>query len=91
MARGATATSGLSHPRDREFLRGREWKAQVKGAAGIGSPLLTETERAFLVSDVDYGPQVLSGLWRAWSRETDVHERAYEGGGSPAVKPGSRT
>ncbi|GAB4215086.1 MAG: carbohydrate-binding domain-containing protein [Roseiflexaceae bacterium] len=65
--------------RDREFLKGREYKTEVRGPSSAGSPLLSDTSTNFAVAFYDYTWAPLSGLWRAFSYESKTIQTEYEG------------
>jgi YD repeat-containing protein len=68
--------------RDREFLKGREYRTRTLGAAGIGSPVLQEQEQSFAVVFYDYTWAPLTGLWRAWSYQSQAIDRTWDGSAS---------
>ncbi len=68
--------------RDREFLRGREYRTRVVGTAAAGSPVLQDTRHTFAVTFYGYGADnagTRSGLWHAWAYETQMEQVACEG------------
>ena len=68
--------------RDREFLRGREYRTRVIGTAAAGSPVLQDTTHTFTVQFYGYGVDqvgVRSGQWHAWAYETQQEQVACEG------------
>ncbi len=72
--------------RDREFLKGREWKTERYSSAATGNIKYGETENSFAVSLIDYGNLPASGLWRAFAYQSQTVERTYEGAATPLVK-----
>jgi RHS repeat-associated protein len=68
--------------RDREFLRGREYRTRISGPASGGSPVLQDTRHTFTVTFYGYGADnagTRSGLWHAWVYETQMEQVACEG------------
>lgn len=85
----ATGTGMISDPcfqrlRDGEFLKGREYKTQVFaiGANPSSATPLQETTTTTGVLFSDYGPDARSGLWRAFTAETQVDAITKEAQGS---------
>lgn len=72
--------------RDREFLKGKEWLTRVRGPVGAGSPIMSETWHNFTVNFYDYGPNAISGLWRAFSYESQTVVKQFEGSGTPLTR-----
>jgi len=80
---GLYANACFQQLRDREFLRGREYRTRVVGTAAAGSPVLQDTTHTFAVQFYDYGIDgrlgIRSGQWHAWAYETQVEQVACEG------------
>jgi RHS repeat-associated protein len=74
-----TSDSCFLQLRDREFLKGREYKTESFGPTNAGSPLLASTEHAFAIAFYDYSWAPLSGLWRAFRYETQTTETQWDG------------
>jgi len=91
LATGGSASSGtglyanacFQLMRDREFLRGREYRTRVVGTAAAGSPVLQDTTHTLAVQFYDYGIDgrlgIRSGQWHAWAYETQLEQVACEG------------
>ncbi len=73
--------------RDREFLKGKEYKTIVKTSATASPALqyLAITNHTFATTFYDYGGNPLSGDWRAWTYETQTEQKNYEGSGTDEV------
>ncbi|WP_026371041.1 RHS repeat-associated core domain-containing protein [Kallotenue papyrolyticum] len=65
--------------RDREFLKGREYKTMLRTPAASGSHWIKETQQSYTVTFFDYSHAPLTGLWRAWHAMTETRELAWEG------------
>ncbi|MGA7732684.1 MAG: PA14 domain-containing protein [Chloroflexia bacterium] len=75
--------------RDREFLKGREWKTvRHQGTIGTNSKL-SEVQHDFNVVFYEYGDsqtEWLTGQWRAFSYEQTTRNIAWEKGSTPITK-----
>lgn len=74
--------------RDREFLKGRELRT-IRHQGAVTSPKLLEVEHQFGVKFYEYGDSLnerLTGLWRAFTFESQTKETAWEGGATPLSK-----
>jgi RHS repeat-associated protein len=77
--------------RDREFLTGREWKTITHQGLAT-DPKLSEVQHAFYTvpSSVDYvrnvSDDILSGLWRHFTYDSQTVETAWEKGTNPLSK-----
>ncbi|WP_029215371.1 RHS repeat-associated core domain-containing protein [Kallotenue papyrolyticum] len=79
----------FQHLRDREVLKGREYKTMLRTPAASGSHWLKETQQSYTVTFLDYSHAPLTGLWRAWHAATETRELAWEameGLTNPVVK-----
>ena len=88
-ARGAPVTGGaiLGHPcfqrlRDRERLKGREYRTEVRTSDGR---LLSLVQRRFGVEFLSYTDLALTGGWRAFTYESELIESAFEGSTTPVA------
>ncbi len=70
--------------RDREILKGKEYKTVSRG--GAGSATLSEVQHSFGVTFLGYSDVPLSGLWRAFSYESETKQLTYEGTATPVTK-----
>src|SRR5437870_808785 len=66
--------------RDQEFLKGREYRTQVRTSIGA---LVTSIDRRFGVEFYGYTDTPLSGGWRAFPYEAETVESAFEGSNTP--------
>ena len=75
--------------RDREFLKGKEYKTiRHQGTIGTNTKL-SEVQHDFLVSFFEYGDTLnerLTGLWRAFPYERANRDIAWERGSTPLTK-----
>ncbi|HKP54738.1 MAG TPA: PA14 domain-containing protein [Chloroflexia bacterium] len=75
--------------RDREFLKGKEYKTVThQGAIGSNSKM-SEAQKDFSVSFFEYGDTLeerLTGLWRGFSFEKVSRDIAWERGSVPLTK-----
>jgi RHS repeat-associated protein len=69
--------------RDREILKGKEYRTVVRTAAGA---LMTQTDHTFAVNFLDYTYLPIRGQWRAFTYESETSESNYEGGATPLIK-----
>jgi RHS repeat-associated protein len=74
-----TGDSCFLQLRDRELLKGREYKTESFGPTSAGSPLLASTVHDFGVWFLDYSWAPLSGLWRAFTYEGQTTETQVDG------------
>lgn len=71
--------------RDSEFLKGKEWKTEVKNAAADTIPLKS-TEHVFGADFLGYGNNPNQGSWRNFVYETTTLDREFNGSSVPALK-----
>ncbi|NJM07201.1 hypothetical protein HC891_14955 [Candidatus Gracilibacteria bacterium] len=71
-----TGDSCFQQMRDREFLKGREYRVEYLTSGGTE---LRETATSYRLGAVDYSYAPLSGLWRTFSYVSAVDETARDG------------
>gem|GEM_PF-1707173 len=84
--------SCFANLRDREFLKGKEWKTRVLSSTGS---VMNETIHYLTVepTTIVYGPNIsqllpyaFAGVWRGWDYEDHTVQNTYEGNATPMVK-----
>ncbi|HEX2912230.1 MAG TPA: RHS repeat-associated core domain-containing protein [Chloroflexia bacterium] len=69
--------------RDQEFLKGKEYRTLVQNSAGQS---MTETLHTFVTNFYDYGALDLSGMWHAFTNESQTDQKTYEATTTPLTK-----
>ncbi len=81
--------------RDQEFRKGREWKT-LTHAGLVSGPKLSETQHTFGVTFLSdardiYADDRVTGLWRAFTVESQTTEKAWDNGSTALTKTNSYT
>ncbi|MDQ3929351.1 MAG: hypothetical protein M3328_09410, partial [Chloroflexota bacterium] len=78
--------------RDREFLKGREYRTLSRqGTVAASGAKLSEVTHNFTVNFLSdggesYAPDRFAGLWRAYSYESETVQKHWEGNSAPVSK-----
>ncbi len=86
---GSTSDGCFASLRERELMKGREWKTVWKNQAG---GTIKETVRTFAVAapsnaaGIDYTSMPTRGLWRAFTYARETLDYLYEGNSTPLTE-----